>query len=135
MKKNLFLSLMLIALSMSFVCLSSCSDDDDDDQKVSFTQEKVVGTWEIKSVSNSEFNWMKTGSTAQFNSDGTCSTGFSMEDIYTIKGGKIHTFCSDNDEPMFVYTLQSESDNIITVKMTGTLDDNRSCTFTAQRIN
>ena len=133
MKRILFSRLSILAL-LSVLFMASCSDDDDD-PKVSFTQEKIVGTWEIKSVSNNNFNWIKSGATAQFNSDGTCSTGFSMEDSYKIKGGKVHTFCSDNAEPMFVYTLQSENDNMITVKMDGTLDDNRSCKFTAEKIN
>lgn len=52
---------MLIALSMSFVCLSSCSDDDDDDPKVT---SPIVGVWRTQPYSSelgSEVEFTKSG--------------------------------------------------------------------------
>ena len=125
MKKLLLLMLMM--LPIAFV---SCGSGDDE-PKVKFDKETIVGTWQITEVQGTpEWSRIVKGSTLTFNSDGTCSTEFSMEDSYKIEAGQVKTYYSATQEPMFIYELLSMSGNVYTVKMKGTLDErNLSTTF------
>lgn len=46
-----------------------------------------------------------------------------MENAYRIKNGRVETYYKDTEEPMLVYTLQNNSNGILTVKVSGTLDE------------
>ena len=58
-----------------------------------------------------------------FYSDGTCIGVMDMEDAYRIKDGKIFTYYSNTDEPMYIYSLLLKQDNSLTVRVNGTLDE------------
>ena len=104
------------------MALVSCGNDDE--PNLQFDKETIVGTWEITEVQGTpEWRWIVKGTTLMFNSNGTCKTGFSMEDAYIIEGGKVKTFFAETQEPMFVYELQNKNGNTLTVKMNGTLDE------------
>lgn len=121
-KLIIFFSLMFSALV--FV---SCGSDDEPDLK--FDKNTIVGTWEITKVQGSpEWRWIVKGTTLTFNSNGTCSTGFSMEDSYKIEGGQVKTYYAETQEPMYVYELMGKNGNTLTVKMKGTLDESNLST-------
>lgn len=121
-KLIIFFSLMFSALV--FV---SCGSDDEPDLK--FDKNTIVGTWEITEVQGSpEWRWIVTGTMLAFNSNGTCSTGFSMEDSYKIEGGQVKTYYAETQEPMYVYELMGKNGNTLTVKMKGTLDESNLST-------
>lgn len=121
-KLIIFFSLMFSALV--FV---SCGSDDEPDLK--FDKNTIVGTWEITEVQGSpEWRWIVKGTTLTFNSNGTCSTGFSMEDSYKIEGGQVKTYYAETQEPMYVYELMGKNGNTLTVKMKGTLDESNLST-------
>ena len=120
--KKLIIFLMFFALV--FV---SCGSDDELD--LQFDKNTIIGTWEITEVQgNPEWWWIAQGTTLTFNSNGTCSTGFSMEDSYKIEGGQVKTYYAETQEPMYVYELQSKNGNTLTVKMKGTLDESNLST-------
>ena len=120
--KKLIIFLMFFALV--FV---SCGSDDELD--LQFDKNTIIGTWEITEVQGSpEWWWIVTGTIFTFNSNGTCSTGFSMEDSYKIEGGQVKTYYAETQEPMYVYELQSKNGNTLTVKMKGTLDESNLST-------
>lgn len=122
MKKILFILLPIIAFVA--IIMSSCSNDDDNNgPSLSFDKATVVGTWEITNVSSSTWNWIKEDATLTFNSDGSCFTGFSMENSYKIESGIIKTYYKATEEPMLIYTLMSVDSNVYTVKVGGTLDE------------
>ena len=121
-KLIIFFSLMFSALV--FV---SCGSDDEPDLK--FDKNTIIGTWEITEVQGSpEWRWIVKGTTLTFNSNGTCSTGFSMEDSYKIEGGQVKTYYAETQEPMYVYELMGKNGNTLTVKMKGTLDESNLST-------
>ena len=100
----------------------SCGSDDEPD--LQFDKNTIVGTWEITEVQGTaQWWWIVKGTTLTFNSNGTCSTGFSMEDSYIIEGGQVKTYYSETMEPMYIYELQGKNGNTLTVKMKGTLDE------------
>ena len=123
--------LMIATINASF---TSCSSDDNDEPSLSFTKEIVVGKWKITNITGNNVR-ITVGSEAEFNNDGTCKGWFWMENAYRIEGGRIKTYYASTNEPMFVYTLLSQSGNSLSVRMDGTLDDNTSCTLTLQKIN
>ena len=117
--KKLFLFFSLMVATMALV---SCGNDDE--PNLQFDKETIVGTWEITEVQGTpEWWWIVKGTTLTFNSNGTCSTGFSMEDSYKIEGGQVKTYYADTMEPMYIYELQGKNGNTLTVKMKGTLDE------------
>lgn len=140
MKKN---SLCFAALMMAIVLnlgLISCGGDDNDtnvnnDPSMSFTSEMITGKWTVSEISgNNTHNGLIVGVEYEFNTDGTCVSWFSMENAYRIEKGRLHTYCSKNNEPMYVYTLLSQNGQSLTVRMDGTLDSKSSCTLVLQKL-
>ena len=122
--KKLFLFFSLMVATMALV---SCGNDDE--PNLQFDKETIVGAWEITEVQGTpEWRWIVTGTRLTFNSNGTCSTGFSMEDSYIIEGGQVKTYYAETQEPMFVYELQGKKSSTLTVKMKGTLDESNLST-------
>ena len=117
--KKFILFFSLVVATMGLV---SCGNDDE--PNLQFDKETIVGAWEITEVQGTpEWWWIVKGTTLTFNSNGTCSTGFSMEDSYKIEGGQVKTYYADTMEPMYIYELQGKNGNTLTVKMKGTLDE------------
>ena len=117
--KKLFLLFSLMVASLAFV---SCGSDDE--PNLQFDKNTIVATWEITEVQgNPEWWWIAKGTALTFNSNGTCLTGFSMEDSYKIEGGQVKTYYAETQEPMYVYELLGKNGNTLTVKMKGTLDE------------
>lgn len=131
---NLAAVLMIALLSIGF---TSCSSDEEDTPALSFTKEIIVGKWKITNISgtNEHSSWLSVGKEAEFKADGTCNGWFSMENAYKIENGRIHTYYTSTNEPMFIYTLMSLNGSELSVKMDGTLDDNSTCNLTLLRVN
>lgn len=129
MKKILLFFVAMIATSFVFI---SCSSDDGNDSSLRFTD--IVGSYQIVNISDSNtHSWLETGQTMTFYSNGTCKTGFSMEDGWKDENGTIKTYWRSNNEPMYVYKLKSRDNNIYEVQMYGTLDDNTSLALTLKK--
>lgn len=131
-KKTLISILAIFAISLCFI---NCSKDDDDDNTYAIEKSDLIGSWEVISVSNATtFKHVKPGSIFEFKSNNTCSTPFSMEDYYEIKSGKVYTYYKSTMEPMYVYSLTSTEDEIVSLRMNGTLDEsNLSITIRARK--
>ncbi len=122
--KKLFLFFSLMIAAMVFV---SCGSDDE--PNLVFDKDTIVGTWEITEVQGTpEWWWITKGTMLKFNSNGTCTTGFSMEDAYKIEGGQVKTYYAETQEPMYIYELQDKKGNTLTVKMKGTLEESNLST-------
>lgn len=135
MKKLASMLLLLSAALFACVMTTSCSSDDDDSPSMSFDTQTIVGTWEITNVGNKRLPEFQNGATITFYSDGTCIGVMDMENAYRIKDGKIFTYYSKTDEPMYVYSLLSKQDNSLTVRVNGTLDEsNVSVTIQLKKI-
>lgn len=135
MKKLASMLLLLTAALFACVMTTSCSSDDDDSPSMSFDTQTIVGTWEITNVENKSLPEFQNGATITFYSDGTCIGVMDMENAYRIKDGKIFTYYSKTDEPMYVYSLLSKQDNSLTVRVNGTLDEsNVSVTIQLKKI-
>ncbi len=135
MKKLASILLLLSAALFACVMTTSCSSDDDGTPSMSFDTQTIVGTWEITSVGNKSLPEFQNGATITFYSDGTCIGVMDMENAYRIKDGKIFTYYSKTDEPMYVYSLLSKQDNNLTVRVNGTLDEsNVSVTIQLKKI-
>lgn len=120
---------LIIFFSLMFTALAFVSCGSDDEPNLQFDKNTIVGTWEITEVQGTpEWRWIVTGTRLTFNSNGTCSTGFSMEDSYRIEGGQVKTYYAETQEPMFVYELQGKNDNTLIIKMKGTLDESNLST-------
>ncbi len=133
--KKLASMLLLTAALFACVMTTSCSSDDDDSPSMSFDTQTIVGTWEITNVGNKSLPEFQNGATMTFYSDGTCKGVMEMENAYRIKNGKIYTYYSETDEPMYVYSLLSKQDNSLTVRVNGTLDEsNVSVTIQLKKI-
>ena len=114
--------IIIFSLMVTALAFVSCGSDDEPD--LQFDKNTIVGTWEITEVQGAaQWWWIVKGTTLTFNSNGTCSTGFSMEDSYKIEGGQVKTYYAETMEPMYVYELLGKSGNTLTVKMKGTLDE------------
>lgn len=121
-KYYLFFSMMVATIS-----LVSCGNDDE--PNLQFDKETIVGAWEITEVQGTpEWWWITQGTALKFNSNGSCTTGFSMEDSYKIEGGQVKTYYAETQEPMYVYELMGKNGNTLTVKMKGTLDESNLST-------
>ena len=122
--KKLFLFFSLMVATMALV---SCGNDDE--PNLQFDKETIVGAWEITEVQDTpEWWWITQGTALKFNSNGSCTTGFSMEDSYKIEGGQVKTYYAETQEPMYIYELQGKKGNTLTVKMKGTLDESNLST-------
>ena len=122
--KKFILFFSLVVATMGLV---SCGNDDE--PNLQFDKETIVGAWEITEVQGTpEWWWIAKGIALTFNSNGTCSTGFSMEDSYKIEGGQVKTYYAETQEPMYIYELQGKKGNTLTVKMKGTLDESNLST-------
>ena len=120
---------LIIFFSLMFSALVFVSCGSDDEPDLQFDKNTIIGTWEITEVQGSpEWWWIVTGTMLTFNSNGTCSTGFSMEDSYKIEGGLVKTYYAETQEPMYVYELMGRNGNTLTVKMKGTLDESNLST-------
>lgn len=130
--KKIKLSTLLIIVSLFF---ASCgSNSDSEDSTLNFSD--IVGTFEIKNISgNNTHEWLKVGQYLIFNADGTCTTGFGMENSWKNEGGLIKTYYKETCEPMFVYTLKKRNASLYEVQMNGTLDDNTSLKLTLQKVD
>ena len=121
-KYYLFFSMMVVTIS-----LVSCGNNDE--PNLQFDKETIVGAWEITEVQGTpEWWWITQGTALKFNSNGSCTTGFSMEDSYKIEGGQVKTYYAETQEPMYIYELQGKKGNTLTVKMKGTLDESNLST-------
>lgn len=132
-KIKVLASLLLVAV---FGCvLTSCGNDSNEESSsLSFTD--IVGSFQITNISgNNSHSWLKAGQIMTFNSDGTCTTGFTMEDSWKNENGIIKTYCKSNNEPMFVYELKSRNGSSYEVQMKGTLDDDTSLRLTLQKLD
>ena len=122
--KKLFLFFSLMVATMALV---SCGNDDE--PNLQFDKETIVGAWEITEVQGTpEWWWITQGTALKFNSNGSCTTGFSMEDSYKIEGGQVKTYYAETQEPMYVYELMGKNGNTLIVKMKGTLDESNLST-------
>ncbi len=120
---------LIIFFSLMFSALVFVSCGSDDEPDLQFDKNTIIGTWEITEVQGStEWRWIVTGTMLTFNSNGTCLTGFSMEDSYKIEGGQVKTYYAETQEPMYVYELMGKNGNTLTVKMKGTLDESNLST-------
>lgn len=120
---------LIIFFSLMFSALVFVSCGSDDEPDLQFDKNTIIGTWEITEVQGSpEWRWIVTGTILTFNSNGTCSTGFPMEDSYKIEGGQVKTYYAETQEPMYVYELMGKNGNTLTVKMKGTLDESNLST-------
>jgi hypothetical protein len=112
-------------------------ESDNKPQELDFTEKMIAGdfSWTVKDFSfekGSNSNIQK-GKSIRFKTDGTCEGFHTMEDAWRINNGKIETFFKQTNEPMFVYTLLSQKDSIITVRMNGTLDNDLIVKITLSR--
>ena len=122
--KKFILFFSLVVATMGLV---SCGNDDE--PNLQFDKETIVGAWEITEVQGTpEWWWITQGTALKFNSNGSCTTGFSMEDSYKIEGGQVKTYYAETQEPMYIYELQGKKGNTLTVKMKGTLDESNLST-------
>ena len=120
---------LIIFFSLMFSALVFVSCGSDDEPDLQFDKNTIIGTWEITEVQGSpEWWWILTGTMLTFNSNGSCTTGFSMEDSYKIEGGQVKTYYAETQEPMYVYELMGKNGNTLTVKMKGTLDESNLST-------
>ena len=119
--------ILFFSLVVATMALVSCGNDDE--PNLQFDKETIVGAWEITEVQGTpEWWWITQGTALKFNSNGSCTTGFSMEDSYKIEGGQVKTYYAETQEPMYIYELQGKKGNTLTVKMKGTLDESNLST-------
>ena len=102
-------------MMVATISLVSCGNYDE--PNLQFDKETIVGAWEITEVQGTP-EWC----------NGSCTTGFSMEDSYKIEGGQVKTYYAETQEPMYIYELQGKKGNTLTVKMKGTLDESNLST-------
>ncbi len=133
MKKLNWIWMVALMLAVTSLSLTSCSKEEGE-ETLPFTKENLVGKWKITNVVGDDAHHIEVGKVLVFNTDGSCTGWYSMETAYIIMKGSIHTYYGATNEPMFVYSLLTNKDNTLTVKMYGTLDDLRSCTMTWQKV-
>ena len=95
--------------------------------------EKYEWTVESFNITRGNNSDLQKGKTIRFKNDGSCEAFHSMETAWRINNGRIETYYKKTNEPMYVYTLLSISDNKVTIKMNGTLDDNLEATIVFKR--
>lgn len=95
--------------------------------------EKYEWTVESFNITRGNNSDLQKGKTIRFKNDGSCEAFHSMETAWRINNGRIETYYKKTNEPMYVYTLLSISDNKVTIKMNGTLDSNLEATIVFKR--
>ena len=140
MKEKSLLKMLLIAIfaimSVGFVACGS-DDEADDEPTLKFTKAMIAGDFssyvENYTIERGSSSKLAKGVYLKFNNDGTCSCFHRMETAYRLNNGRIETYYAQTSEPMFVYTLLSQSGDVLKVRMTGTLDDDLSATLTLKK--
>lgn len=108
-------------------------DDVTPQTAIPITSEMISGTaWNLKSftVERGSNSNVKNNKTIIFKTDGSCEGFHSMETAWRINNGRIETYYGDTNEPMYVYTLLSQNDDEVQIRMNGTLDDDFQATLT-----
>lgn len=103
------------------------------------TKEMIAGdfSWQVEEYTvqrGSSGSKLYKGATVHFNTDGSCTGFHSMENAYRINNGRIETYYQKTNEPMFVYTLLSQSGETVRVQMDGTLDDDLQAILTLKKV-
>lgn len=139
--KRIFSITTVLFLSICFVsCSSDNSGDNDSSSYTWFSQSEINDVlWIVQNVSDKKYttynhNDLVPGYKVKFYSNGTCKSSNSMQTGWTIESGKIKTYYAKTNEPMYVYTLISQNEDNLVVKMEGTLDDDLSATLTIKKI-
>ncbi len=112
-----------MTLPFLFLTFTGCSKDEEE-STLSFDRSTIIGTWTITDHEGEiEWYWIAPGGTLTFKTDGTCQTGFTMEDSWKIENGNVATYYQKTLEPMLIYTLLSVNNGEYRVKVRGTLDE------------
>lgn len=104
---------------------------------ISVTKEMISGTaWTVKNfnIERGSNNSVQIGKTVIFKTDGSFEGFNSMETAWRINNGRIETYYAPTNEPMYVYTLLSQSGDNVTIRMNGTLDDELQATLYLEKI-
>lgn len=132
----LFSVTIIAIIGFAFI---SCGDDDESIQSLSFTKELIAAdnvAWEVEDITieRGSSSYVERGRTLYFFSDGSCLCFHPMETSYKINTGKIATFYKETNEPIFVYTLLAQNDDVLKVRVDGTLDNDFRATITLKKI-
>ena len=107
-------------------------------QVLNFTEDLIAGdfSWKVKdfTIEKGKNTNIQKEKEISFNKDGACEGFNSMENAWRINNGRIETYDKKTNEPMYVYTLLSQKDSVITVRMNGTLDDELQATVTLTKM-
>ena len=107
-------------------------------QVLNFTEDLIAGdfSWKVTdfTIEKGQNRDIQKDKEISFKKDGSCTVFHSMEDAWRITNGRIETYYKKTNEPMFVYTLLSLKDSVITVRMNGTLDDELQATITLAKV-
>ena len=104
---------------------------------IAITNEMISGTaWKLKSftIDRGTNNSIQNDKTIIFRTDGSCEGFHSMENAWRINNGRIETYYKETNEPMYVYTLLSQSGDNVTIRMNGTLDDDLQATLALTKV-
>ena len=117
--------------------------ESDDDSGVvqpvlTFTDDLIAGdfSWKVKdfTIEKGRNSYIQKDKEISFKKDGSCEGFHTMEDAWLIKNGRIETYHKQTSEPMYVYTLLSQKDSTISVRMEGTLDDELKATVVLTKV-
>ena len=137
-KKKFWCLFSVTIIAIIGFCFISCGDDDDNTPSLSFTKELIAAenvAWDVENVTieRGSSDYVKSGRTLAFSKEGSCICFHPMETNYKINAGKIATFYKETNEPIFVYTLLAQNDDVLKVRVNGTLDDDFSATITLKK--
>ncbi len=129
--------LLLTMITTFSIGFTSCGNDDDEEATLRFSESMIAGdfSWYVNNytIERGSCSSLKKGIILKFNNDGTCSCFHRMETAYRLNNGRVYTYYDQTDEPMYVYTLLSQNEDVLKVRMTGTLDDDLSATLTLNK--
>lgn len=99
-----------------------------------FSKELIAGddiVWTVESITieRGSSDAITEGEYIHFYEDGRCEGFEYMETAWHLNNGKIETFYEETNEPIYVYTLLSQNDNVLKVRVNGTLDDDFQATL------
>lgn len=132
--KNLFLVMLMVVSSLSFV---ACSDDDDDDAPKSPYASTIIGTWKITHYGSEDYwiPWSKATTTATFNSDGTYSGhGYFGNGTGTYKLTNSHITCYISGKVYAQYDIKSVDNGIAVLDMYAGDDTSEKLTIKCKKI-